>query len=95
MLRLNVKVKLESRTDPVPARGNEPWPPPDLGGNYGQFFFLSFCASACIGGALVKMFMGPSKGEMLVKFSVGLVSHTAVDWPRRLPPPRGVPPPEM
>ena len=109
---LNLKCELEGRTDPVPARGNEPWPPPDLGGNYGHFFFLTFCASAfrggalekflggpCVsafkGGALENMFMSPSKGEMLVKNAVGLLSHTAVDWQGRLPLPRGVPPPEM
>jgi len=48
--------------------------------------------SALKGGALVKFSVGPSKGETLVKISVGLLGHAAVDWRRRLPPPRGIPP---
>ena len=41
----------------------------------------------------MKFFVGPSKGETLVNISVGLLGHAAVDWRRRLPPPRGIPPP--
>ena len=51
------------------------------------------CVSAFKGGALEKIFMSPSKGETLVKISVGLGSHSAVDWRASLPPPRGVSPP--
>ena len=34
----------------------------------------------------------PFKGETLVNISVGLLGHAAVDWRRRLPPPRGFTP---
>ena len=91
---LKVDLKVEPKPSPQGAMNRRPRPP-DLGGNYGHFFFLSFCVSALKGGALENIFMGPSKGETLVKISVGLLSHTAVDWRRRLPPPRGVPPLEM
>ena len=40
----------------------------------------------------MKFFVGPSKGETPAKISVGLESHAAVDWLRRLPLPRGIPP---
>ena len=90
---LNVDLKVEPKPSPQGAMNRRPRPP-DLGGTT-AIFFLTFCVSAFRGGALEKFFMGPSKGETLVKISVGLLSHTAVDWRRRLPPPRGVPPLEM
>ena len=91
---LKVDLKVEPKPSPQGAMNRRPRPP-DLWGNYGHFFFLTFCVSALKGGALEKIFMGPSKGETLVNISVGLVSHTAVDWRASLPPPRGVSPPEM
>ena len=100
---MNLKVNLKVEPIPSPQGAMNRGLPPDLGGNYGHFSFLTFCSSAFIGGALEKFlvgpcpspidgalekcFMGPPWGKRSKKFQLALGATR-----RRVIPP---PPPEM